>query len=135
MKRGVGRLTNQCLSNMRQMFVYAFRRKYIAADPSYGIKIREFGGMLAEQPCERWLKDDEISDLAERLWKKPPGCNPFKRENQLALLLLLSTGSVVGQTKEFQRNLVTGNRSVNSFGNSLNFGEIVAFVIRTEQID
>lgn len=97
MTRGVGRLTNQCLSNMRQMFVYAFRRKYIAADPTYGIKIKEFGGMQAEQPCERWLKDDEISDLAERLWKKHPGCNPYKRENQLALLLLLSTACRIGE--------------------------------------
>ena len=97
MTRGVGRLTNQCLSNMRQMFVYAFRRKYIAADPTYGIKIKEFGGMQAEQPCERWLKDDEISDLTERLWKKHPGCNPYKRENQIALLLLLSTACRIGE--------------------------------------
>ena len=53
--------------------------------------------MLAEQPRERWLKDDEISDVAERLWKKHPGCYPFKRENQVALLLLLSTGCRIGE--------------------------------------
>lgn len=97
MKRGVGRLTNQCLSNMRQMFVFAVRRKFVAADPTYGIKIQEFGGIKAERPRERWLRDAEISDLADRLWKKHPDCNRFKRENQVALLLLLSTGCRIGE--------------------------------------
>jgi len=97
MRRGVGRLANQCLSNMRQMFVFAFRRKYVAADPTYGIKINEFGGAKAEQPRERWLKENEITDLADRLWKKHPECNAFKRENQLALLLLLSTACRIGE--------------------------------------
>ena len=112
MKRGVGRLTNQCLGNMRQMFVFAFRRKFIAVDPTYGIKIDEFGGLLAEKPGERWLKENEVTDLAERLWKKHPGCNPFKRENQLALLLLVTTGCRIGEvTKSQWKNIHWGERT------------------------
>ena len=89
--RGVSRMSNVVLSDLRQMWGFALDREIAAADPTARIKKTAFGG--SEHPRERALSEDEIGELYHRL----PAAR-LERRQELLPWLLLATGNRVGET-------------------------------------
>lgn len=83
------RLANMLLADMRQLFTFGVARGYSTAQPTAGIKARDWGG--AEHPRARWLPEGEIADLAGKL-------SALSEVSQIAFWILLGTGSRVGET-------------------------------------
>lgn len=94
-QRGSMRQANVTLTNMRQMFSWGRRRKYVQEDPTEGIKKEEFGG--AERSRERTFSDVEITELAKKLWHKVDGKRTLTRPTQMILLLQLATVCRIGE--------------------------------------
>lgn len=59
--RGANRLANRTLSELRQMFGFAYVRDIVKADPTHMLKKADFGGKETER--SRVLSEDEIREL------------------------------------------------------------------------
>lgn len=88
--RGVGRMVNVVVSQIRQMYRWAIVRRIVSADPTFAIEKKDAGGV--EPPCQRWLKDDELKFLFANIE------GAVDRRALLLFLLLLSTGNRIGET-------------------------------------
>ena len=89
-ERGVGRMVNLMLSQVRQMFRFALARDWIDADPTATLKKADFGGKDVER--ERVLSESEITAL----WRKMPLAK-LTPQAQCAIWLMLSTCCRVGE--------------------------------------
>lgn len=97
---GFKRTANQALSSMRQMFTWGRSWRYCAEDPTSGIRKKDYGG--TEKSRERFLSDDEITDLAKKLHQKQTARNTLVRPSQLAVLLQISTLCRVGELVQME---------------------------------
>ncbi len=65
LKRGVKRMTNLLLSQVRQMFLFAKSRAWVEVDPTDTLRKKNFGGKETER--NRVLSVDEIAELVAKL--------------------------------------------------------------------
>ena len=89
-ERGVGRMVNLMLAQVRQMFRFAVARDWIEADPTAVLKKSDFGGKEVER--ERTLSEAEIRELAIKL----PAAK-FIPSTEAAIWIMLSTCCRVGE--------------------------------------
>ena len=87
--RGANRLANRTLSEMRQMFGFAYTRDIIQGDPTHRIKKIDVGGKETER--DRVLSEEEISELAMKT-----GVANLHVPTECAIWIMLSTGCRVG---------------------------------------
>lgn len=103
---GKGRTAAAVLALMRQMFTWAIRHDFMAADPTAALVKAEFAGK--SQSRERVLSADELRDLAQRLIStRRAGPEGRKRSipvlplwTQAAVWLMLSTLARVGELSQ-----------------------------------
>ena len=89
-ERGVGRMVNLMLAQVRQMFRFALDREWIEADPTAMLKKENFGGKDVER--DRVLSESEITALRNKL--------PLAKltpQTECAIWLMLSTCCRVGE--------------------------------------
>jgi len=89
-ERGVGRMVNLMLAQVRQMFRFALDREWIEADPTAMLKKENFGGRDVER--DRVLSESEITALRNKL--------PLAKltpQTECAIWLMLSTCCRVGE--------------------------------------
>lgn len=89
-ERGVGRMVNLMLSQVRQMFRFAVARDWIEADPTASLKKADFGGKEVER--DRVLSEDEIRDLAQCLPEAK-----FSATTEAAIWVMLATCCRIGE--------------------------------------
>ena len=65
LKRGVNRMTNLLLTQVRQMFLFAKSRAWIESDPTDTLRKKDFGGKETER--DRVLDLEEIAELVTKL--------------------------------------------------------------------
>ncbi len=94
--RGVKRYANQLLQYLRQMFRFGAMREIVTGDPTFGIRKKDVGG--AEAPRERFLSEDEIRELAEKL---PAAALPAPSE--VAVWTMLATLCRVGEISRVRK--------------------------------
>lgn len=94
-ERGVGRMVNLMLSQVRQMFRFAVARDWIEADPTASLKKADFGGKEVER--DRVLSEDEIRDLTNRL----PDAK-FSPTTEAAIWIMLATCCRIGEISKAQ---------------------------------
>ncbi|QJD29878.1 tyrosine-type recombinase/integrase [Methylococcus geothermalis] len=88
--RGANRLANRTLSELRQMFGFAYVRDIVKADPTHMLKKADFGGKETER--SRVLSEDEIFELKCKL----PEAH-LVLTTEAAVWLMLSTCCRVGE--------------------------------------
>jgi len=118
MRRGAGRIANQILSSLRQMFTFAVMRSWMPTDPTYGIKKEKFGGVEREK--ERTLDDNEVRELSIRLRLPNSATDPrgarsqaIERKYQLALLIQMACTCRIGELSQSQwKNVDFENRTL-----------------------
>ncbi|WP_263596288.1 tyrosine-type recombinase/integrase [Pandoraea terrae] len=88
--RGANRLANRLLSEMRQMFGFAFVREIVPSDPTFGIKKRDVGGKETER--DRVLSEHEIRLLPGQL-----AAANLLDSTTLAVWVMLSTSCRIGE--------------------------------------
>ncbi|MDS4031213.1 MAG: tyrosine-type recombinase/integrase [Candidatus Contendobacter sp.] len=88
--RGARRLATRTLSELRQLFGFAYSRGYTETDPTYRLRKADFGGSDTERA--RVLTESEIQTLARQL----PAANLY-RPTETAIWLLLATGCRIGE--------------------------------------
>ncbi|MGQ5522665.1 tyrosine-type recombinase/integrase [Chitinimonas sp. PSY-7] len=97
--RGVGRMANRVLSDLRQMFRYALIREYVEIDPTALISKEHAGGK--EQERGRVLSPNEIRKLAAAVpfsgLVNVAGSARLELPTQCAIWLMLSTLARVGE--------------------------------------
>lgn len=90
LERGARRLATRTLSELRQLFGFAFSRGYLDTDPTYRLRKDKFGGSDTER--DRVLTESEIQTLARQL----PAANVY-RPTEVAIWLLLATSCRIGE--------------------------------------
>lgn len=88
--RGVGRMVNLMLAQVRQMFRFAVARDWIEADPTAALKKADFGGKPVER--DRTLSENEIKELKEKL----PSAK-LAAATEAAIWIMLATCCRVGE--------------------------------------
>lgn len=89
-ERGVGRMVNLMLAQVRQMFRFAVSRDWIESDPTAALKKADFGGKEVER--ERTLSEAEIRELVEKL---PAG--KLMPTTEASIWIMLATCCRVGE--------------------------------------
>jgi integrase len=87
--RGANRLANRTLSEMRQMFGFAYTRDIIQTDPTHRIKKIDVGGKETER--DRVLSEVEITELSLKITSAN-----LHLPTECAIWIMLSTGCRVG---------------------------------------
>ena len=90
LERGARRLATRTLSELRQLFGFAFSRGYLDTDPTYRLRKADFGGSDTER--DRVLTESEIQTLARQL----PAANLY-RPTEVAIWLMLATACRIGE--------------------------------------
>lgn len=90
LERGARRLATRTLSELRQLFGFAFSRGYLDTDPTYRLRKADFGGSDTER--DRVLTEREIQTLARQL----PAANLY-RPTEVAIWLMLATACRIGE--------------------------------------
>lgn len=102
--RGSKRMANRVLSDLRQMFDYAYMRELIEVDPVAKIKKSAVGGRDNER--DRVLSDEEIRLLAERVpvdgTSHIAGAARLELPTQVAIWLVASTLSRIGALSQMR---------------------------------
>jgi integrase len=91
--RGVGRMVNLMLSQVRQMFRFALARDWIEADPTATLRKADFGGKDVER--ERVLSELEIKELSLKM--DGARLNP---STEAAIWIMLATCCRVGELSQ-----------------------------------
>lgn len=90
-RSGRGRTAKVVLGLLRQMFTWAIRNDYAAADPTAGLRKADYGP--ADTTRDRVLAPDEIVDLAQRL-RAARRAGPAGRERSIPVLALPTQAAV-----------------------------------------
>lgn len=90
LERGSNRTAKMVFGLIRQMFLFAFDREIIDADPTASIKKRSIGGRDVER--ERVLSEDEVRALAQAI----PGAGLIP-STEAAIWIALATGCRIGE--------------------------------------
>lgn len=88
---GRGRTAKVVLGLLRQMFTWAIRHDFAAADPTAGLRKADYGP--AESARERVLSADEITELSKRL-QASRRAGPAGRERDIPVLALPTQAAV-----------------------------------------
>ena len=94
-ERGVGRMVNLMLAQVRQMFRFALSRDWIEADPTATLKKADFGGKDVER--ERVLSEAEIKELSRKIADAR-----FTPSTAAAVWIMLATCCRVGELSQAQ---------------------------------
>ncbi len=92
-ERGVGRMVNLMLAQVRQMFRFALSRDWIEADPTATLRKADFGGKDVER--DRVLIEAEIKEL---MLKMPDA--KLQPQTKAAIWLMLATCCRVGELSQ-----------------------------------
>ncbi len=94
-ERGVGRMVNLMLAQVRQMFRFALSRDWIEADPTATLRKADFGGKDVER--ERVLSEVEIKELSRKMADAR-----FTPSTAAAVWIMLATCCRVGELSQAQ---------------------------------
>lgn len=92
-ERGVGRMVNLMLAQVRQMFRFALSRDWIEADPTATLRKADFGGKDIER--DRVLSEAEIKELMLKLPKAK-----LQPQTEAAIWVMLATCCRVGELSQ-----------------------------------
>jgi integrase len=92
-ERGVGRMVNLMLAQVRQMFRFALSRDWIEADPTATLRKADFGGKDVER--DRVLSESEIKELTIKM----PNAK-LQPQTEAAIWVMLATCCRVGELSQ-----------------------------------
>jgi integrase len=92
-ERGVGRMVNLMLAQVRQMFRFALSRDWIEADPTATLRKADFGGKDVER--DRVLSEAEIKELTIKMANAK-----LQPQTEAAIWLMLATCCRVGELSQ-----------------------------------
>ena len=92
-ERGVGRMVNLMLAQVRQMFRFALSRDWIEADPTATLRKADFGGKDVER--DRVLSEAEIKELTIKM----PDAK-LQPQTEAAIWVMLATCCRVGELSQ-----------------------------------
>jgi integrase len=92
-ERGVGRMVNLMLAQVRQMFRFALSRDWIEADPTATLRKADFGGKDIER--DRVLTESEIKELVLKMHEAK-----LQPQTEAAIWVMLATCCRVGELSQ-----------------------------------
>ncbi len=92
-ERGVGRMVNLMLAQVRQMFRFALSRDWIEADPTATLRKADFGGKDIER--DRVLSEAEIREMNQKI----PDAK-LQPQTEAAIWVMLATCCRVGELSQ-----------------------------------